>query len=565
MSNNSTAKQPLLNEPTMNTSNINSESSPTVTPSQIHRSDDGTETSYILQQSPPPSPSSTMNEEFEENNNNDNYEDEDDEKISLSLNEILYAFSSYHAIVKPVAITMILSALAVLIINTEDTIRQGEQEMSQFYTVWKPPADSDESTGQTLARSLANSLVIVSVICFMTFGIVLLYKFRCMKCLTGYMIFSSSMLLGVMGGTMMKVAIEKYRIPISNITFYFASYNFAIVGTISIFSQLGVPMYVTQAYLVATSVILAWQLSHFDEWTSWCLLVMLALYDLCAVLTPCGPLKALVSLMQQEGSPDMPGLLYEAELPAEISRPVNRSSSSSPPSNANYDESVRSVDDQPPSNANYTQPSSSSSTPNTTMLPLAIARIYRLPIIPATASASTTAPLLQNTDHIQTSNNYTPAQLLSKVQAVLPNSGARIDTVTNNADGKPRYVVRDRHGNIKRTLLLDNNGRVFEEVDDDDDSSTSFKEKSTIKLGLGDFIFYSVLVSKAAMYSFTTFMACMLVILAGLGMTLVLLSVYHKALPALPISIFLGVTFYLVTRLVIEPWIEDIMRVPFYL
>merc|ERR1719296_278046 len=257
--------------------------------------------------------------------------------------------------------------------------------------------------------------------------------------------------------------------------------------------------------------------------------------------------------------------VYEAELPAEISRPVNRSSSSSPPSNANYDESVRSVDDQPPSNANYTQPSSSSSTPNTTMLPLAIARIYRLPIIPATASASTTAPLLQNTDHIQTSNNYTPAQLLSKVQAVLPNSGARIDTVTNNADGKPRYVVRDRHGNIKRTLLLDNNGRVFEEVDDDDDSSTSFKEKSTIKLGLGDFIFYSVLVSKAAMYSFTTFMACMLVILAGLGMTLVLLSVYHKALPALPISIFLGVTFYLVTRLVIEPWIEDIMRVPFYL
>ena len=30
------------------------------------------------------------------------------------------------------------------------------------------------------------------------------------------------------------------------------------------------------------------------QWTGWTLLVALALYDLCAVLTPCGPLKQLV-------------------------------------------------------------------------------------------------------------------------------------------------------------------------------------------------------------------------------------------------------------------------------
>jgi hypothetical protein len=32
---------------------------------------------------------------------------------------------------------------------------------------------------------------------------------------------------------------------------------------------------------------------------------MLAIYDLCAVLTPCGPLKALVNLMQHEDAPEM--------------------------------------------------------------------------------------------------------------------------------------------------------------------------------------------------------------------------------------------------------------------
>lgn len=39
--------------------------------------------------------------------------------------------------------------------------------------------------------------------------------------------------------------------------------------------------------------------------TAWCLLFMLAVYDLCAVLTPCGPLKALVNLMQHEDAPEM--------------------------------------------------------------------------------------------------------------------------------------------------------------------------------------------------------------------------------------------------------------------
>lgn len=45
---------------------------------------------------------------------------------------------------------------------------------------------------------------------------------------------------------------------------------------------------------------------------------------------------------------------------------------------------------------------------------------------------------------------------------------------------------------------------------------------------MGDFIFYSVLVSKAAKYSFTTAFICIIVVLAGMGGTLVLLGVYKK-------------------------------------
>ena len=52
----------------------------------------------------------------------------------------------------------------------------------------------------------------------------------------------------------------------------------------------------------------AWQLSYFNEWMAWALLIMLALYDLFAVLTPCGPLKALVKLMSKDDAPSMPGV-----------------------------------------------------------------------------------------------------------------------------------------------------------------------------------------------------------------------------------------------------------------
>jgi len=81
---------------------------------------------------------------------------------------------------------------------------------------------------------------------------------------------------------------------------------------------------------------------------------------------------------------------------------------------------------------------------------------------------------------------------------------------------------------------------------------TGLGSSGAIKLGLGDFIFYSVLVGRAAMYNFMTVYACYLAILASLGITLMLLAIYQKALPALPVSILLGVVFYVLTRTLLE-------------
>lgn len=529
-------------------------------------------------------------------------EEEIDVEGDLSLNELMYSAHSFHVISLPVSITMILAALAVTYINTPETIAQGEQLMSQAYHVWKVDAETD-STSKQLALDFANSLVIVSAIGAMTFGIVLLYKYRCMKVLIGYMMFSSMTLLGVLGAELFDVAIDKFRIPIGEqilvkylihsviiyltccslidedrFSFVFILYNFAVVGVTAIFYQNGIPPFVTQCYLIASSVIIAWQLSHFDTISTWTLLVMLALYDLCAVLTPCGPLKALVNLMSDEGSPQMPGLLYEAQIPDGLKRPVmrgrngddkgdnedreNDNASQSPPSsmcaeryqqptenapshteanvsNGADDSSINDVEMTVKSIRKDATSSASKSVKSQTKsaatgnIPFAIAKLYRLPLISRPPFADnkkptssendngniSTSPLLspdsaeeeqlvaavnqneattepESSQYIIPDKEYTPAQLRTLVEAVFPKNGAKIVKQSRRAlpgDSQDRYGIIGSDGTLKRILFVEKNGKVYEELDDDDDSEGEGRFSNTIKLGLGDFIFVSLM------------------------------------------------------------------------
>jgi len=642
----------------------------------------------------------TNNDHIVHNNHYlEDYDSDSDESSSteesdfvVSESEISYSIESFNAVATPVTITMVVSALVVVFINTEETIAVGEEVFADTYQIFQVGGEN-QSTASNIGYSLLNTLVIVCVICALTFMVVLCYKFKCMKVFYVYMVLATAALLGLFTYQIVVVATSIYPwLNPDKLSLYFLLYNYAAVGTLAIFLPRGFPKWVTQGYLIAGSVCMAWELSFFNAWMTWCLLVMLALYDLFAVLTPCGPLRALAELISREGAPSLPGMLYEANLPTGAQR--RQSTGRARRSNSVGNEGQRSAEGHGENNNNSRNsasndsrammqsteplagslPQSQRTTPTTSIaesnsdssigqesisqqpqtprnsrrsrrrmdlreqeddgsgerqqqqqqqifqheehaiyhpsdnqqdspdtreralppvdmsnrgkVPLVLARMYRLPVLDKRGVLR--PPQEESPNDGATENNtnestgpvrprkiyyspeeilhihWTPQQLKTEVTCIFPPRGGRIARARSRYQkysAGTAYIVYSRSGDEQRKFVVTSMGVVKEVLrreasGDDDDNDDDDEKQNTIKLGIGDFIFYSLLVSQAAQDSFTAFAACLLVVLMGLAATLVILAIKGKALPALPISIFLGVIAFLWTTTFVEPWID---------
>ncbi|KAE9602218.1 putative presenilin/signal peptide peptidase [Lupinus albus] len=417
-------------------------------------------------------------------------------------------------IITPVSICMFLVVILVSILNTNSS---SSFSVSSIATI-----AYSESTSDSIWDKF----------------IVLLFYFRCTRFLKLYMAFSAFVVLGFLGGQISLFLIQHFDTPIDSITFLIALFNFSVVGVVAVFMS-KMPIIVTQGYLVVIGILVAYWFTMLPEWTTWSMLVAMALYDLAAVLLPVGPLRLLVELAISRDE-EIPALVYEA-------RPVNHHSFHARTDAVTQrrmwrDRRIDDHDDDSNLNVNsvFAHGHGLNHEFNSNM----------------------------DEENVLTSNSNTNHLDRIHGDINLARENASSNSNLNSNSFYDRNLVTVEEGQVQETNadistpLIDHGVTVrLHGVEDSASSENLMLEgiglgsSGAIKLGLGDFIFYSVLVGRAAMYDFMTVYACYLAIIAGLGVTLILLAVYRKALPALPVSVALGVLFYLLTRLLLEVFV----------
>mmetsp|Transcript_33836 Transcript_33836/g.95787 ORF Transcript_33836/g.95787 Transcript_33836/m.95787 type:complete len:460 (-) Transcript_33836:1345-2724(-) len=405
-------------------------------------------------------------------------------------------------IVAPVSICMALTVVLVRILNPDGESSSASVAIATAYY----NEEEGDSTSEKIAGSIINALIFVAIIAAMTFVLFLLFKYRCYKIIYGYMGFAGFNIFFFLSGTLALKVLQTFYVPVDAITFCYVLYNFAVVGVLSLFFM-PVPITMKQGYLVITGVVVAYIFTLIPEWTTWVMLIAMALYDLCAVLIPGGPLKVLVELAVERDE-EIPALVYE-------SRPVQAGQAPGQWSQRHRRNGQQAVAVEREGDTPTIRPPG----------PIAEAR--------EPGSNVGTLPQPEPSEPDATEESRSP---------LIADQG-REDNF------RPDHPEQRRGEGGGRPPRQD---AELGQLDDDDDE---FGIPDTIKLGLGDFIFYSVLVGRASMYDLLTVFASYLAIIAGLGMTLLCLAVFQKALPALPFSIALGVVFYFLARAVLEPFV----------
>eukprot|EP00741_Cyanophora_paradoxa_P009342 tig00000144_g9050.t1 len=424
--------------------------------------------------------------------------------VADPLREFENAGRTVTSILKPVMLTIILVVFCLA------SLERKSMAVSNYWGAYLVYSESSgDSTAQKLGGALLNAIIFIAVILGTTILFVILFKFRCVKLMWGWIMLSVATLLAFLGGYLFYLMLASYECPIDWVTFVVLVWNFTIVGMLSIFWK--GPMIIQQGYLIVVSAILAWTFTMMPDWTTWMLLGALVIYDLAVVLLPKGPLKMLVEMAQQRNE-QIPGLIYDAR-----------------PSTMHYQGpqrnfwggslSAQQQQQQPPQGAGNAAPE------------------------PVRMVENGAGPHGPHAERVAPPSASGPASE-GKRQAHAAEQAAHAHA---HAESAQSTQVAARTPDV--------------DADEEEDE----EEQRGIKLGLGDFVFYSVLIARAATYDWVTLATCTSAVLTGLCLTLLLLGIFRKALPALPISITLGIFFYFLTRIIILPFVVQVGRAQIFI
>jgi len=476
------------------------------------------------------------------------YDSESEDGFDMS-----FASEQIMSIAKPVTICLVVTIILVR------TIQMGQVDENARWKglAYNEDENEDDSNAQKLGGALINAAIMVTLITCMTFLFVFFYKKGWMKVIYGWLIMSSVMMLAAVGAFVFLRLLTVYNAPLDMPSFFIILWNFATVGLAAIFWR--APLLLQQIYLLISSAFLATMFyALLPTWTTWVVLGAVALYDIVAVLCPKGPLRMLVETAQERPDQPLPGLLYSAgiayiqhQLPqhpeqrCETQETQEHQEQQEEEENTDRDDDDNGDDDGNDDDGNDDNVGDEEDT------------LVAPP--PPARSDSTRSATVINSDGSRIRAKYRYEYEYEYDEESDADDESRrsrrrhllVDDSDDDQDGQElgMYPPVPARGHSSLQMGGDDEGGA--------NTYQSPLERSSgrgLKLGLGDFIFYSVLVSHAAVSDMVSMFTTTVAILMGLVLTLFALGIYKRALPALPFSIALGLIFYITTELVMTPY-----------
>ena len=455
--------------------------------------------------------------------------------------------------------------------------------------------NNSQSDGAKFGDSIVNALVVVAAITVMTFVIVLLYKCGCTKILVGWFVISAALTFFFLTWILLDLVFTRYQIAYDFVTMSFVIWNFGVVGLFSLFYHGNKVL--SQLYLVVLSVIMSWVLTRLPEWSTWSILVLVAIYDVIAVLCPGGPLKMLLKAAHERNEP-IPGFIYDSDHRADpLLRDDHKERAQARNINMSVNKNKKKRNEEKCSEAKNSADGTGAATdgdniPNVTPLlgndavPLSVVSptegrappdgfappIIHQGVIVADQGTELNPPPLHREDSQQeeevgsgpsaivisvshSTMNSSPNSAVA-LRSVIMHDGTFVDDVRRVPKTNSLSITKAKNERANGTMGVNRSGSESEE-DEEEDPFDSAHEARPFKLGLGDFIFYSLLCGRAATASYVAWTSAYVAVTMGLVGTLTSLLFFRgkiPALPALPISIFLGVAINFLGRYVMSDY-----------
>ncbi|CEF65249.1 Presenilin homolog [Strongyloides ratti] len=408
----------------------------------------------------------------------------------------------------PVLLNMILTLLFWI------GLYDMKQEKNNPFNLNMLSTEGDFTTGNQIFDGIINAFSLIFLIGLVSFGLLALAIYEFKNVIQGWLAFSLvSVLFGVFSIYIYDF-LKMYNISNQILLTIVISSIYGTIGCFVFFTKKIQLLYHQIYTIINCAMVSVLYLRSFPESTIWYVLPTTLLWDIFAVWSPFGPLKRVTEKAYQYNESILKFMMFTADN-------INE--------NTNTENDKIKYDDE-------------------------------------NSLISSTSEEDELNDSISTNNDdskydyetsktedYEMPTEIEEEESVDENT--ELEYLFNNQD-KGDY---DRRIEDKDKIIKKNKRKMITAMD-------ALSDDNSVRLGLGDFIFYSLLVGKSAVdMSIMATTASIFAILLGLLITLIFLQKGDIVVPALPIPIFLGIIFHFGTLYFIEPFIKQLYRNYIYL